>query len=203
MSLVDAGQNVWSIEAMSAEDEITIIRGDEGEFVELPLPGQKGITTRLIRVDEENNQVVMHVRFEPGSYAPRHYHYCRAVAYTISGAWEYDEGKFYPGDVAYEKTGNLHTPFSDEGAEIMLVLSADDKKYLDNYMECGSIIRYTLDTFKFFEGKSQADIDALSVNQLFSKVEFIPAENVRLRDLYNNLMDSMKSREERRAKTAA
>lgn len=176
----------------TVDEEITIIRADDGEFIELPLPGQKGITTRLIRVDEENNQVVMHVRFEPGAYAPRHFHYCRAVAYTVKGAWEYDEGKFYPGDIAYEKTGNLHTPFSDEGAELILVLSSDDKKYLDNYMECGSIIRYTLDTFKFFEGKTQEEVDNLSVAELFSKVEFIPAEGVRLRDIFNTLMSGMK-----------
>lgn len=176
----------------AVDDEITIIRSDDGEFVELPLPGQQGIYTRLIRVDEDNKQVVMHVRFEPGGHAPRHYHYCRAVAYTVKGAWEYDEGKFYPGDIAYEKTGNLHTPFSDEGAELILVLSSDDEKFLDNYMECGSIIRYNLATFKFFEGKTQEDIDNMSIAELFSQVEFIPAPNVRLRDIYNNLMNGMK-----------
>lgn len=181
---------------MTAEEEVTIIRGDEGEFIEMPLPGQKGVSTRLVRVDEENNQIVMHVRFEPGGHAPRHYHYCRAVAYTIKGAWEYDEGKFYAGDVAYETVGNIHTPFSDEGAELMLFLSADDDKYLDNYMDDGSIIRYTLQTFKFFEGKTQADIDAMTISQLFSKVEFIPAPDKKLREVYHNLVHTMKAQQE-------
>lgn len=180
----------------TVDDELTIIRASDGEFVELPLPGQHGITTRLIRVDEDNKQIVMHVRFEPGARAPRHYHYCRAVAYTVKGAWEYDEGKFYQGDIAYEKTGNLHTPFSDEGAELILVLTSDDNKFLDNYMECGSIIRYTMETFKFFEGKSQDDVNNLTISELFSKVQFIPAEGVRLRDIFDTLMGGMKERQD-------
>lgn len=183
------------------EEEVTIIRADEGEFIEMPLPGSKGVLTRLLRVDEENKQVVMHVRFEPGARAPRHYHYCRAVAYTMSGSWEYDEGKFQPGDVAYETTGNIHTPFSDEGSELMLVLSSDDHRYLDNYMDDGSIVRYTIDTFKFFQGKTQADIDDMSIMQLFSHVEFIPAPNKRLRDVYQTLVLGMK--EQQAAEAAA
>ena len=179
----------------TVDDELTIIRAGDGEFVELPLPGQHGITTRLIRVDDENNQVVMHVKFEPGARAPRHYHYCRAVAYTVKGSWEYDEGKFYPGDIAYEKAGNMHTPFSDEGAELILVLTGEDRNYLDNYMECGSIIRYTLDTFKFFDGKTQEDVNNMTISELFSKVQFIPAEGVRLRDIFDNLMNGMKEKQ--------
>ena len=97
-------------------DSMSIIRDGAQEWLRIPLPGAEGVSVKVLKADEEMDRVVVKIRFSPGSRMPRHVHYCRAIAYTISGEWAYDEGAFGPGETAWEDEGNDHTPWSDKGA---------------------------------------------------------------------------------------
>ncbi|MCZ6831497.1 MAG: cupin domain-containing protein, partial [Gammaproteobacteria bacterium] len=87
-------------------EEMSIIRDENQEYLSLPLPGAEGVFAKVLKVDEARDRVVVKIRFEAGSRLPRHIHHCRAVAYTMSGEWAYDEGSFKPGDTAFELEGN-------------------------------------------------------------------------------------------------
>ena len=169
----------------------TIIRADEKSFIEIPLPGSRNVLTKIIKVDPEHMQAVMLVRFLPDACAPRHLHHCQAIAYTLSGEWEYEDGKFGPGDVAYEVPGNIHTPSSVRGGEMVLTMKSPDGRFLDNYMPDGSIIRHSLKTFEFFDGMTQAEISRLNLSQLAQSIDIIPAPGANLRRLYKYIQDCL------------
>lgn len=57
---------------------------------------------KVLHVDEELGQVVFVQRFGRDTTHMRHTHHCTAVAYTLSGCWEYDGDKFPTGVVAFE-----------------------------------------------------------------------------------------------------
>lgn len=171
--------------------DLSIIRSNENAFIEIPLPGSKNILTKIIKVDPANRQAVMQVRFLPGGRAPRHLHHCRAIAYTLSGEWQYDDGKFGPGDVAYEVPGNVHTPYSVRGGEMVLIMTSPDGRFLDNYMPDGSIIRHSLKTFEFFKNKTQAEISMLNISQLAQSIDILPAPGTDLRKLYRYIQDCL------------
>lgn len=152
-------------------DEMSIIRDENQEYLAIPLPGAEGVFAKVLKVDEEHDRVLVKIRFEPGSRMPRHNHYCRAVAYTISGEWAYDEGSFKPGETAFELEGNEHTPWSDTGAELFIVFDGKDGRYLDNFLEDGTVIKLDLPYFKAMEGLTQAEADQLDISKL---VEIIP-----------------------------
>lgn len=151
---------------MLSADEITIIRQNAHDYVTIPTPGVFGIETKILKVDKKNNRVVNMVRFAPGGIAPPHYHHCTAVAYTVSGHWQYDEGSFEVGDVAYESIGNAHTPSSENGTEMLIVLDSKDGRMLDNYYPDGTVLRVTIDAYENLCGKTQAEIDAMSEEEL-------------------------------------
>lgn len=131
---------------------LTIINDDNQPY--LPLPGSEGASFKVLKVDEAANRVVMKFKFDAGTRLPRHVHHCRAVAYTIAGEWEYDEGGFSAGHVAYEEVGHEHTPWSHTGAELFLVFDSDSGLFLDNCLECGTILRMAMPFFKAYEGIS-------------------------------------------------
>ena len=79
----------------------TIIR-DGLEEIPLLVPDTEGVWIKVLKADEEQGRVIVKTRFEPGGHMPRHTHHCQAVAYTLSGEWDYDNGRFGPGDIAYE-----------------------------------------------------------------------------------------------------
>lgn len=152
-------------------EEMSIIRDENQEYLSLPLPGAEGVFAKVLKVDEARDRVVVKIRFEAGSRLPRHIHHCRAVAYTMSGEWAYDEGSFKPGDTAFELEGNEHTAWSDTGAELFIVFDGVNGRYLDNFLEDGTVIRLDLPYFKAMEGLTQAQADQLD---LASLVEIVP-----------------------------
>ncbi|MEM1110852.1 MAG: cupin domain-containing protein [Pseudomonadota bacterium] len=154
------------------QQDMSLIHDSEQEYLRIPLPGAEGVMAKVLKVDEERDRVVVKIRFAPGSSLPRHNHYCRAVAYTISGEWAYDEGSFGPGDSAFELEGNEHTPWSDRGAELFIVFDGKDGRYLDNYLEDGTVIKLDLPYFKAMEGLTQAEADQVDLLDL---VEIVPA----------------------------
>ena len=151
-------------------DSMSIMRDAEQDYLPIPLPGSEGVSVKVLKADEAMDRVVVKIRFEPGSRMPRHMHYCRAIAYTISGSWAYDEGSFSAGDSAWEEFGNDHTPWSDEGAELFIVFDGKDGMYLDNFMPDGTIVRLGMRFLKAFEGLSlaqAADVDVHSLLDIF------------------------------------
>jgi len=115
---------------MSADVATTIIRPAERDWI--PTPGTAEASVKVLSVDADRNRVIFPFRFDPGCVLPEHYHHARAVAYTISGEWEYEEGPFGPG------VG---------GAELPVILNGDRPNLLDNFVPDGSML--TLDTEAF------------------------------------------------------
>ena len=62
-----------------------------------------------------------------------------------------EEGKFRTGDVAYEDEGNLHTPKSEMGAELLIIFDGDGPKLIDNYMPDGRVVTFDVETFRLVE----------------------------------------------------
>lgn len=152
-------------------ESMSIIRDAEQDYLPIPLPGSEGVCVKVLKADEEMDRVVVKIRFDPGSRMPRHIHHCRAVAYTISGHWAYDEGSFSPGETAWEDAGNDHTPWSDEGAELFIVFDGKDGRYLDNILPCGTVIKLDMPFLKAFEGLSLAEAAQVDAQSL---VDIIP-----------------------------
>jgi len=153
-------------------ESMSIIRDASQEWLRIPLPGAEGVSVKVLKADQAMDRVVVKIRFEPGSSMPRHIHHCRAVAYTISGHWAYDEGSFEPGETAWEDEGNDHTPWSDEGAELFIVFDGKNGRYLDNILPDGTVIKLDMPFLKAFEGLTQAEADQVD---LASLVEIVPA----------------------------
>lgn len=108
----------------------------------LPMDGQEGNAFKILSVSEEPNQVVMVVRFAPNALYPRHVHKCRAVAYTVEGQWEYDEGVLPAGSCAIEPPDSDHEPrISAQGATIFAVLTSDDDNFVEVPMADGTVFR--------------------------------------------------------------
>jgi hypothetical protein len=152
-------------------ESMSIIRDGEQDYLPIPLPGSEGVHVKVLKADVEMDRVVVKIKFDPGTRMPRHIHHCRAIAYTISGSWAYDEGSFIPGETAWEDEGNDHTPWSDEGAELFIVFDGKDGRYLDNFLEDGTVVKLDMLFLKAFEGLSReeaAKVDVLSL------VEIIP-----------------------------
>lgn len=152
-------------------ESMSILRDANQEWLRIPLPGAEGVCVKVLKADEASDRVAVKIRFAPGSRMPRHIHHCRAMAYTISGGWAYDEGSFGPGEVAWEDVGNDHTPWSDEGAELFIVFDGTDGRYLDNILEDGTVVQLNMPFLKAFEGLTQAQADEVDIAPL---VEIIP-----------------------------
>ena len=152
-------------------ESMSIMRDGEQDYLPIPLPGAEGVYVKILKADADMDRVVVKIKFDAGSRMPRHYHYCRAIAYTISGNWAYDEGSFSPGESAWEDEGNDHTPWSDEGAELFIVFDGKDGRYLDNILPDGTIVKLDLPFFKAFEGLTLAEAAQVDAQSL---VEIIP-----------------------------
>jgi quercetin dioxygenase-like cupin family protein len=134
-----------------AEQELSIVK-EPRDWLPLVLPGTEGVSIKVYKVDEQRRTVVLKARFAPGSRMPRHQHHCRAVAYTISGGWAYDEGGFAAGDLAYELFGNDHVPSSETGTEMFITFVSDTDQFLDNELPDGNTLHLGLPWFKALEG---------------------------------------------------
>jgi hypothetical protein len=154
-----------------SEDEMSILRDGDQDWLPIPVPGAEGVFVKVLKADEAMDRVAVKIRFEAGSRMPRHIHYCRAVAYTISGSWAYDEGSFSAGETAWEDAGNDHTPWSDEGAELFIVFDGKDGRYLDNILPDGTIVKLDMPFLKAYERLSLAEaaqVDPLSLVEIIS-----------------------------------
>ena len=150
-------------------DAMSILRDSDQDWLPIPLPGAEGVLVKVLKADEAMDRVAVKIRFAPGSSMPRHIHHCRAVAYTISGSWAYDEGSFCAGETAWEDEGNDHTPWSDEGAELFIVFDGKNGRYLDNILADGTVVKLDMPFLKAYERLSLAEaaqVDAMSLVEI-------------------------------------
>lgn len=134
---------------MSADVAATIIRPAERDWI--PTPGTEGASVEVLSVDADRNRVIFLFRFDPGCVLPENYHHARAVEYTISGEWEYEEGPSGPGDVTVEDEGDRHTRTSVGGAELLAILDGDRPNLLDNFMPDGSVPALDTEAFRLVD----------------------------------------------------
>ena len=55
---------------------------------------------KVIHADEDLGKVIFEFRFGPGCELAPHTHKCHAIAYTITGEWEYEGLKLPAGAIA-------------------------------------------------------------------------------------------------------
>lgn len=125
---------------------------DSNERDWLPIPAADGAFIKVIVADAERHRVVFMFRFAPGTILPAHRHHCQATAYTISGEWEYEGLKLPAGAIAYEPVGSTHTPSSGPGAELLVCLSGDSDRFLENHMPDGSTFEMDMAFFTALDG---------------------------------------------------
>ena len=107
---------------------------------------------KVIHADEELRNVIFKFRFSPNCQLPPHTHHCHAIAYTISGEWEYEGLTLPEGAVAYEPVESIHTPSSGPGAELVVSLRSETDKFLTNHLEDGTEVEFDMAFFKALEG---------------------------------------------------
>lgn len=146
-------------------EEISIIQ-DNLDWLPVTIPGAEGTHIKVYKADPVNDRVVARIKFQPGAQLPRHIHHCRAVAYTLQGEWSYDEGDFAVGDVAYEHAGNDHTPYSKDGAEMIIVFDGKNGKYLDNIIPGVGVISIDMPFFEALEGISLEQYKQVNPHEL-------------------------------------
>ena len=115
----------------------------------LPIDSSGENFMKIVSVDESRNQVVLIVKFAPNSIYPKHLHHAGAVAYTIEGEWEYEEGVLDKGAWAIEPPGTDHTPLiSDQGATILAVLTSENDVFVEVFLDDGTTIVQDIEYFK-------------------------------------------------------
>lgn len=119
----------------------------------LPLAGEGQNFMKIVSVDEKLKQVVLIVKFGPNAVYPRHVHKASAVAYTIEGEWEYEEGVLPKGAWAIEPPGTDHLPVvSAQGATILAILKSDNDEFVEVPLPDGTVVRQDLAYFKRLYG---------------------------------------------------
>jgi ChrR Cupin-like domain len=148
---------------MPESDEATrVYTSAERDWIEVPLIPRGQAWIKVIHADEELGNVVFKFRFSPGCELPPHTHHCHAIAYTISGEWEYEGLKLPEGAIAYEPVASTHTPSSEPGAEMVVFLRSETDQFLVNHMPDGTDIPFDINFFKALEGISPEDAAKLT-----------------------------------------
>jgi len=146
----------------STEDPTRVYQSDEREWIPIPLIPKGEAWIKVIHADPELRNVVFKFRFSPGCELTPHTHHCHAIAYTISGEWEYEGLKLPEGAVAYEPVASTHTPSSEPGSELIVFLKSEDDRFIVNHMPDGSEIAFDMGFFQAMEGISAEDAAKLT-----------------------------------------
>jgi quercetin dioxygenase-like cupin family protein len=144
------------------EDPTRVYDAGGRPWIPIPnIPKGEGLI-KVIHADPERNVVVFKFRFSPGCELVPHTHRCHAIAYTISGEWEYEGLTLPEGSIAYEPVDSTHTPRSTPGAELFVVLSSQNDQFLVNHMPDGSEWAFDMGFFQALEAiESEEDIERL------------------------------------------
>ena len=131
----------------TATDDLTrIIHGAEKPWI--PMPGYPGNYIKVLVADEAEHRVVFMFKMAPNSRFPRHLHHCHAIAFTTQGEWKYEEGNLPLQSMAYEPVGSDHTPMSDGGCEMIVILNSESDRFLENFMDDGTTSELDMAMFK-------------------------------------------------------
>jgi quercetin dioxygenase-like cupin family protein len=137
--------------ATAHEDPTRVYTSHEKPWLPIPLVPKGEAWIKVILVDEERKCVVFKFRFSEGCELPKHTHECHAIAYTVSGEWEYEGMKLPQGAVAYEPVHSTHTPSSGPGSELAVVLTSETDRFLVNHLADGSEVEFDMSFFKALE----------------------------------------------------
>lgn len=143
------------------EDATRVYDSDDREWIPIPLIPKGEAWIKVIHADEQLGNVIFRFRFSPGCELAPHTHYCHAIAYTISGQWEYEGLKLNEGAIAYEPVQSTHTPSSEPGAELIVFLKSETDQFLVNHMADGTDVAFDMAFFKTLEGISPEDAQKL------------------------------------------
>jgi quercetin dioxygenase-like cupin family protein len=146
----------------TTEDPTRVYSAEDKVWIPLPnIPKGEG-WLKVIHTDEERGVVIFKFRFSPGCELLPHTHRCHAIAYTISGEWEYEGLELPAGAVAYEPVHSSHTPSSGPGAELAVTLTSETDEFLVNHMPDGSEWPFDMEMFQRLEAvRTDDDVQAL------------------------------------------
>lgn len=152
-----------SVDDLAHKDLTRVYNGGERDW--LPVPMANGVYIKVLVADPDRRQVVFQFRFEPNTVLPEHLHHCQAIAFTISGEWEYEGLKLPAGAIAYEPPGSAHKPSSGPGAELIVMLSSDSDRFLENHMPDGTTFEMDMAFFQTLNGMTLAQLANLDLGQ--------------------------------------
>lgn len=138
-------------------DHTRTYSGADREWVEVPLLEKGEAWIKVIHADPELHKVVFRFRFGPGTALPPHTHACHAIAYTISGEWEYEGLRLPEEAIAYEPVASTHAATSEHGAELVVVLDSKDDQFLINHLPDGTDVPFDMAFFQTVEGLTAED----------------------------------------------
>lgn len=147
--------------ATTQDDPTRVFTSDDKDWIPVPLMPKGEGWIKVIHADEARKTVIFKFRFSPGCELAPHTHKCHAVAYTISGEWEYEGLKLPEGAIAYEPVDSTHTPSSDPGAELVVMLQSESDQFLVNHMSDGSDVAFDMGFFKTLEGMTAHEAEGL------------------------------------------
>ena len=146
----------------TTDDATRVYTSEERDWIPLPLIPKGEAWFKVIHADEELKNVIFKFRFSPDCELAPHTHHCHAIAYTISGEWEYEGLKLPVGAVAYEPVASKHTPSSEPGAELIVFLKSETDKFLTNHLPDGVDVEFDMGFFKAMEGITAEDAAKLT-----------------------------------------
>ena len=96
--------------------------GENGEWQQSP--GAEGFLEKPFFQDEATQTSVMLMQIEPGAAAPVHSHELREHLYVVSGSFSDGYGTYGPGDYVVRNPKASHNTTSDEGATVLVMMTA-------------------------------------------------------------------------------
>lgn len=148
-------------------DELSRIASDAIPWLAYPLIPNSFF--KIVKVDEPTNTVMLRFRMSPHVVTPRHGHHCLATAYTLDGAWYYDDLAFRKGDLAFESTRDVHQPLTrDEPAELFTTFMGGrgNDALIEEYDEQGHSYILRTRFFKALEGITEDELRRLDLSAL-------------------------------------
>lgn len=85
------------------------------------MEGYEGTYIKVLYADKEKNMAVILGKMGPNWSFPIHEHTCRALAFTLDGAWSYGDKHMTKNSLMFEDVGSTHLP--ETGAEGFTVLT--------------------------------------------------------------------------------